>query len=78
MPPLMSCSVQFSVAVFFQNTSEINSLLCLAEAARVPREVSSYCCWNQEAVVHGQFGVACVSQTMNKSSVIVRNMSANT
>ena len=42
MPPLMSCSVQFSVAVFFQNTSEINSLLFLAEVVQLPLEVSSY------------------------------------
>jgi len=62
---LMSCSVHFSVAKFFQPTSETSSLLCLAEVARLPLDGSSYrvfnWCRNQEAVVHRVFSVACVS-----------------
>ena len=73
MPSLMSCFVQFLVAVFFQPTSETNPLLCLAESARLPLEGSSchvfswYC--NQEAVVHGQCSVTCVSRTMIKAEL---------
>jgi len=43
---LMPCSVQFSVAAFYQTTSKTNFLLCLAEVARLPLEVSSYHVYN--------------------------------
>jgi len=63
MQSLMSCSVHFSVAVFFQTTAETNSLVCL--------EVSCYHVfnwfWDQEAVVHGQFSVASVTRTTTKA-----------
>jgi len=59
--------------MFFQTTSETNSLLCLAEFALLYLEGSSYhvvnWCRNQEAVVHGQFSVACVSRTMTKAQI---------
>jgi len=70
MPSLMSCVVQFSVAMFL-TTSETNSLSCLAEVSRLP--VSSYhvfnWCWDQEAAVHGKLGVACMSRTMTKAQL---------
>jgi len=78
MPTLMSCSVQFSVAMFFQPTSETSSLLCLAEVARLPLEVSSYhvfnWCLNREAVVYGQFSVAMRESDNDKSSVIEKHV----
>jgi len=63
---VLFCS--FLVAMFFQTTSGTNSLLCIAEVARLKGssfQVFNWC-WDQEAVVHGQFSVACLSRTMTK------------
>jgi len=71
VPSLMSSFVHFfSGTMFFQTTSETDSLLCLAEVARLPLESSS-ChvfnwCRDQEAVAHRQFSVSGVSLTMKK------------
>jgi len=69
---VLFCSV-FSSNVL-QTTSDTNSSLCLAEVVRLPLKVSSHHVfnwrWNQEAVVHGQLGVAYVRRTMTNKKYI--------
>jgi len=74
MPFLMSCSVQFSVVMFFQTTSEINSLLCLAEFARLSWAVLIISLTSAGSISCSTRTVGCsVSESDNdKSPVIVK------